>query len=130
MSTAPSTTPGIVPTTATAYAAPSPKAPLERTTFSRRPVGEHDVAIEIAAAGPRPGPGALRSRRLRGHRTIQAGSGFPGREETRRPVTDHGHGPPARTRNNQRTRATSAPKTVRDARSDGQWVQASLLLTD
>jgi hypothetical protein len=28
------------------------------------------------------------------------------------------------------TRATSAPKTVRDARSDRQWVQNSLLLTE
>jgi uncharacterized zinc-type alcohol dehydrogenase-like protein len=39
------------PTTVTAYAAPAPKAPLERTTIPRRPVGEHDVAIEIAYAG-------------------------------------------------------------------------------
>jgi alcohol dehydrogenase (NADP+) len=39
------------PTTVTAYAAPAAKAPLERTTIARRPVGEHDVAIEIAYAG-------------------------------------------------------------------------------
>jgi uncharacterized zinc-type alcohol dehydrogenase-like protein len=39
------------PTTATAYAAAAPKAPLERTTIPRRPVGAHDVAIEIAYAG-------------------------------------------------------------------------------
>lgn len=34
-----------------AYAAPAPKAPLERTTVPRRPLGEHDVLIEIAYAG-------------------------------------------------------------------------------
>jgi uncharacterized zinc-type alcohol dehydrogenase-like protein len=39
------------PTTVAAYAAPAPKAPLERTTIPRRPVGEHDVAIEIQYAG-------------------------------------------------------------------------------
>ncbi|GIG56808.1 dehydrogenase [Longispora fulva] len=35
----------------TAYAAPQAKAPLELTTVPRRPVGEHDVLIEIAYAG-------------------------------------------------------------------------------
>ncbi|MFB7781665.1 NAD(P)-dependent alcohol dehydrogenase [Streptomyces vinaceus] len=34
-----------------AYAAPAAKAPLERTTVARRPVGEHDVLIEIKYAG-------------------------------------------------------------------------------
>ncbi|KUH39246.1 MULTISPECIES: NAD(P)-dependent alcohol dehydrogenase [Streptomyces] len=34
-----------------AYAAPAPKAPLERTTVPRRAVGEHDVLIEIRYAG-------------------------------------------------------------------------------
>ncbi|MCA1218535.1 NAD(P)-dependent alcohol dehydrogenase [Streptomyces sp. 8L] len=34
-----------------AYAAPSSKAPLERTTIERRPVGEHDVLIDIKFAG-------------------------------------------------------------------------------
>lgn len=34
-----------------AYAAPAPKAPLERTTVPRRPVGEHDVLIEIKYSG-------------------------------------------------------------------------------
>lgn len=38
-------------TTVTAYAAPSAKAPLERTTIERRAVREHDVLIEIAYAG-------------------------------------------------------------------------------
>ncbi|GHB45854.1 dehydrogenase [Streptomyces cirratus] len=34
-----------------AYAAPAPKAPLERTTIARRAVGEHDVLIDIKYAG-------------------------------------------------------------------------------
>ncbi|MYW64774.1 alcohol dehydrogenase catalytic domain-containing protein [Streptomyces sp. SID8379] len=38
-------------TTVAAYAAPSAKAPLERTTIERRPVGEHDVLIDIKFAG-------------------------------------------------------------------------------
>src|SRR6201985_616981 len=38
-------------TTVTAYAAPAAKAPLERTTIERRPVGEFDVLIEIKYAG-------------------------------------------------------------------------------
>ncbi|MGN5636172.1 NAD(P)-dependent alcohol dehydrogenase [Streptomyces sp. AC154] len=38
-------------TTVAAYAAPAPKAPLERTTVPRRPVGEHDVLIDIKYAG-------------------------------------------------------------------------------
>ncbi len=40
-----------VMTTVAAYAAPSAKAPLERTTIERRPVGEHDVLIDIKFAG-------------------------------------------------------------------------------
>ncbi|WP_328537026.1 NAD(P)-dependent alcohol dehydrogenase [Streptomyces sp. NBC_00344] len=38
-------------TTVAAYAAPAPKAPLERSTVPRRPVGEHDVLIDIKYAG-------------------------------------------------------------------------------
>ena len=38
-------------TTTAAYAAPAAKAPLERTTIERRPVGEQDVLIEIKFAG-------------------------------------------------------------------------------
>ncbi|GAA0690908.1 NAD(P)-dependent alcohol dehydrogenase [Kitasatospora atroaurantiaca] len=38
-------------TTVPAYAAPAPKAPLERITIPRRPVGEHDILIEIKYAG-------------------------------------------------------------------------------
>ncbi|MCX4589643.1 NAD(P)-dependent alcohol dehydrogenase [Streptomyces sp. NBC_01549] len=38
-------------TTVAAYAAPAAKAPLERTTVERRPVGEFDVLIDIKFAG-------------------------------------------------------------------------------
>lgn len=38
-------------TTVAAYAAPAAKAPLERTTIERRPVGEHEVLIDIKFAG-------------------------------------------------------------------------------
>ncbi|MFJ2111557.1 MULTISPECIES: NAD(P)-dependent alcohol dehydrogenase [unclassified Streptomyces] len=38
-------------TTVAAYAAPSAKAPLERTTIERRQVGEFDVLIDIQFAG-------------------------------------------------------------------------------
>ncbi|MFD5125228.1 NAD(P)-dependent alcohol dehydrogenase [Streptomyces sp. NPDC058385] len=38
-------------TAVSAYAAPSAGAPLERTTIERRPVGEHDVLIEIKYVG-------------------------------------------------------------------------------
>ncbi|ARZ72034.1 NAD(P)-dependent alcohol dehydrogenase [Streptomyces sp. HU2014] len=38
-------------TTVPAYAAPSPKAPLERITVPRREPGEHDILIEIKYAG-------------------------------------------------------------------------------
>ncbi|WP_393078966.1 NAD(P)-dependent alcohol dehydrogenase [Streptomyces sp. LN704] len=37
--------------TVAAYAAPAAKAPLERTTIERRPVGEFDVLIDIKFAG-------------------------------------------------------------------------------
>jgi uncharacterized zinc-type alcohol dehydrogenase-like protein len=38
-------------TSVAAYAAPAPKAPLERTTVPRRAVGVHDVLIEIRYSG-------------------------------------------------------------------------------
>lgn len=38
-------------TSVAAYAAPSAGAPLEKTSVPRRPVGEHDVLIEIKYAG-------------------------------------------------------------------------------
>ncbi|MDQ8705266.1 transposase [Streptomyces sp. LHD-70] len=64
----------------------------------------------------------------REHRNVQADRGIRGREETR-PRT-----PGPRTRsvspNAERTRETRTSKTVRDVRSDQEWVQDSLLLTD
>ncbi|MBK6015687.1 IS200/IS605 family accessory protein TnpB-related protein [Streptomyces sp. MBT53] len=65
-----------------------------------------------------------------GHRTVQAGTDARGREGTRPPVTERAHDARARTETQQGTRATSASKTVRDARSVRQWVQDSLLPTD
>ncbi|MEU1407719.1 IS200/IS605 family accessory protein TnpB-related protein [Streptomyces sp. NPDC005728] len=63
-----------------------------------------------------------------GHRTVQADQRALGREETRPRI------PGPRTRSvppdAQRTRATRTPKTVRDVRSDQEWVQDSLLPTD
>lgn len=38
-------------TSVAAYAAPAPKAPLERTTIPRRELGAHDILIEIKYAG-------------------------------------------------------------------------------
>ncbi|WP_251021580.1 transposase [Streptomyces sp. ISL-98] len=61
-----------------------------------------------------------------GHRTVQADRGVRGREEPRRPITERAHDARARTGKHQGTRATSASKTVRDARSARQWVQDSL----
>ncbi|MFH8471202.1 IS200/IS605 family accessory protein TnpB-related protein [Streptomyces sp. NPDC018000] len=63
-----------------------------------------------------------------GHRTVQADRRALGREETRPRI------PGPRTRSvppdAERTRATRTSKTVRDVRSDQEWVQDSLLLTD
>ncbi|MBL3667653.1 transposase [Streptomyces sp. M2CJ-2] len=63
-----------------------------------------------------------------GHRTVQARWGIPGREETRPRV------PGPRTRSappdTERKRATRTPSTVRGVRSEREWVQDSLLLTD
>ncbi len=49
-----------------------------------------------------------------GHRTVQAGSEVPEREETRRPATDRA--PDARRRAGTGTRGTSVSNTVRDTR--------------
>jgi len=65
-----------------------------------------------------------------GHRTVQAGPGDRGREETRHPATERAHDARRRTGTTGRTRATSAPNTVRDARSDQERVQHPLLITD
>ncbi|MEF9901932.1 transposase [Streptomyces sp. P9-A2] len=63
-----------------------------------------------------------------GHRTVQTGPDTPGREGPRRRL------PGPRTRSvppdAERTRATRTPNTVRDVRSEREWVQDSLLLTE
>ncbi|MEU2596444.1 IS200/IS605 family accessory protein TnpB-related protein [Streptomyces hirsutus] len=63
-----------------------------------------------------------------GHRTVQAAPDAPGREGPRRRL------PGPRTRSvppdAERTRATRTPTTVRGVRSEREWVQDSLLLTD
>ncbi|GAU67905.1 NADP-dependent alcohol dehydrogenase [Streptomyces sp. NBRC 110611] len=41
----------MTPTAVSAYAAPAPKAPLERITIPRRELGAHDILIEIKYAG-------------------------------------------------------------------------------
>ncbi|MFC9394501.1 IS200/IS605 family accessory protein TnpB-related protein [Streptomyces sp. NPDC057027] len=63
-----------------------------------------------------------------GHRTVQADRSTRGREEPRPRI------PGPRTRcvqpDAERKRATRTSKTVRDVRSEQEWVQNSLLLTD
>ncbi|WP_328625070.1 IS200/IS605 family accessory protein TnpB-related protein [Streptomyces sp. NBC_00353] len=61
------------------------------------------------------------------HRTVQAGPGARGREETRPPATDRPPGGPPPS--GKRKREPSASKTVRDAPSTQQWVQDSLTPT-
>ncbi|MFF9016303.1 IS200/IS605 family accessory protein TnpB-related protein [Streptomyces sp. NPDC014870] len=65
---------------------------------------------------------------VHGHRTVQADRRAPGREGPRPRI------PGPRTRSVSpdaaSTRATRTPNTVRDVRSDQEWVQDSLLLTD
>lgn len=61
------------------------------------------------------------------YRTVQADQAVRGREETRRPVTDRAHDARRRTGDDRRTRATSASKTVRDARSDQQGATVTQL---
>ncbi|NML53149.1 transposase [Streptomyces sp. R302] len=63
-----------------------------------------------------------------GHRTVQARPESLGREEPRPRIP--GPRPGVVSPDAARTRATRTPKTVRDVRSDQEWVQDSLLLTD
>lgn len=106
-------------------------------TSNKRKMSRHDaagIAIGRRALGHpirrRTAPPHDDQSDRRGHRTSQAGPGARGREETRPPVTECAHDARRRTGTDQRTRGTSASKTVRDARSAGTWVQDSLLLTD
>jgi IS605 OrfB family transposase len=106
--------------------------PLTSTT---RKATRHDaasIAIGRRAQGypvrRRTAPPRTHQSDGRGHRTAQAQPDTPGREEPRRRV------PGPRTRSvppdTERTRATRTPKTVRDVRSDQEWVQDPLLLTE
>lgn len=116
-------------------------------TSKTRTVSRHDaasIAIGRRALGhpirlgvpPRPlrhwgrtAPPHDDQRDRRGHRTVQAGPDARGREGARPPVTERAHDARGRT-GTRPTRGTSAPKTVRDARSSGTWVQNSLLDTE
>ena len=63
-----------------------------------------------------------------GPRTVQVDPDASGREGPRRPATERAHDARRRA-GHTRTRGTSASNTVRDARSDGRWVQDPLLHT-
>ncbi|MGW5127003.1 IS200/IS605 family accessory protein TnpB-related protein [Streptomyces sp. NPDC004069] len=104
-------------------------------TSKTRKTTRHDaasVAIGRRALGHRirrrTAPPPQHQRDAAGHRTAQARRGTRGREETRPRI------PGPRTRpvlpDVERTRATSASKTVRDTPVAQVWVQGSLLLTD
>ncbi|MDQ0847974.1 IS605 OrfB family transposase [Streptomyces sp. V1I6] len=106
--------------------------PLTSTT---RKATRHDaasIAIGRRAQGypvrRRTAPPRTHQSDGRGHRTAQAPPDTPGREGPRPRI------PGPRTRSvppdTERTRATRTPKTVRDVRSDQEWVQDSLLLTE
>ncbi|MEU1490166.1 IS200/IS605 family accessory protein TnpB-related protein [Streptomyces sp. NPDC005776] len=104
-------------------------------TTPRRRMSRHDaagIAIGRRALGHpirrrTAPPPHDRSDRV-GHRTVQADRRARGREEPRPRI------PGPRTRSvppdAARTRATRTPKTVRDVRSEQEWVQDSLLLTE
>ncbi|MCP3766013.1 MULTISPECIES: IS200/IS605 family element transposase accessory protein TnpB [unclassified Streptomyces] len=104
-------------------------------TSKTRKTTRHDaasVAIGRRALGHRirrrTAPPPQHRRDVAGHRTAQAGCGTRGREEPRPRIP----GPRARPGlpDAERTRATSASTTVRDAPDTQVWVQDSLLLTE
>ncbi|MER5915938.1 IS200/IS605 family accessory protein TnpB-related protein [Streptomyces sp. NPDC001982] len=106
-------------------------------TSKNRKVSRHDaacIAIGRRALGHpirrRTAPPRTHQSDGYGHRTVQAGPDTRRREGTRRPVTDRAPDAPPRTGTTERTRATSASTTVRDARSTRTRVQDSLLRTD
>ncbi|MCX4515522.1 transposase [Streptomyces sp. NBC_01619] len=106
-------------------------------TAPRRKMSRHDaagIAIGRRALGHpirrRTTPPHDDQSDRRGHRTVQVGPGVRGSEETRPSVMERAHDARRRAETQQRKRGTSASKTVGDARSAGQWVQDSLLLTD
>ncbi|MFI8106187.1 IS200/IS605 family accessory protein TnpB-related protein [Streptomyces sp. NPDC086023] len=107
----------------------------EPLTSNKRKMSRHDaagIAIGRRALGHpirrRTAPPPQHQSDAAGHRTAQAAPDAPGREGTRPPVTERAHDARRRT-GTQRTRATSASNTVRDACSSGSWQQMSLLDT-
>ncbi|MGW3682537.1 IS200/IS605 family accessory protein TnpB-related protein [Streptomyces prasinus] len=103
-------------------------------TSKNRRTTRHDaasIAIGRRAQGyrlrRRTAPPRAHRSDVHGHRIVQATPDAPGREEVRRL-------PGPRTRSvppdAERTRATRTPTTVRGVRSEREWVQDSLLLTD
>ncbi|MER6111399.1 IS200/IS605 family accessory protein TnpB-related protein [Streptomyces hirsutus] len=101
----------------------------------RRKTTRHDaasIAIGRRAQGHpirrRTTPPRAHRSDVHGHRIVQADRRAPGSEGPRPRI------PGPRTRSvppdAERTRATRTSKTVRDVRSDREWVQDSLLLTD
>ncbi|WTI84450.1 transposase [Streptomyces sp. NBC_00726] len=104
-------------------------------TTPHREMSRHDaagIAIGRRALGHpirrRTTPPRAHQSDVHGHRTVQAAPGAPGREGPRLRI------PGPRTRSVSpdaaRTRATRTPKTVRDVRSEQEWVQDPLLLTE
>lgn len=98
---------------------------------SRRTTTRHDaasIAIGRRALGypirRRTAPPPVHRSDGQGHRAVQASSRTPGREETRRSVPDRAHDARRRAAP-ESMRATSASRTVRDARSAEQWIQGS-----
>ncbi|OLT33308.1 hypothetical protein BJF79_34960 [Actinomadura sp. CNU-125] len=99
-----------------------------------REVSRHDaasIAVGRRALGHpirrRTAPPPAHRSDEQGHRTVQTEPETPGREETRHPGPEPAHD--ARPRTGQRTRATSASNTVRDARRTRTRVQDPLLNT-
>ncbi|WP_329027915.1 MULTISPECIES: transposase [unclassified Streptomyces] len=104
-------------------------------TTPHRRMSRHDaagIAIGRRALGHpirrRTTPPRAHQSDVHGHRTVQAAPGAPGREGPRPRI----RGPRTRSvpPDAERTRATRTPKTVRDVRSEQEWVQDSLLLTE
>ncbi|AZM75867.1 transposase [Streptomyces sp. KPB2] len=104
-------------------------------TSSTRRTTRHDAASIAIGRRAQGYPIRRRTAPLRthqsdgcGHRTAQAGPETPGREGPRPRIP----GPRKRSvpPDTARTRETRTPNTVRDVRSDQEWVQDSLLLTE
>ncbi|MFF0165993.1 IS200/IS605 family accessory protein TnpB-related protein [Streptomyces prasinus] len=106
--------------------------PLTSTTRTTTRHDEASIAIGRRAQGyrlrRRTAPPRTHQSDGCGHRTLQTGPDSPGREGPRPRI------PGPRTRSvppdTERTRATRTPNTVRGARSEQEWVQDSLLLTE